>query len=232
MPDIDALTDKVKRMKSESLETLFTGAVESIHLGDAAKNAVVTFVSKAKDVELYIERYGFDTLHNKVIDGSLDAAFTISTRIGKMKDIVYTEIEQREKYIIMSSDHRLTAQNEIKVEDLRDETIVLHGSSGSMVLCEDLIDECRKHGFIPNIRYAPDINSLLDYLELTGGITFLDKSITENRPGRLKYFPIDIKKPFSLICIWRKKNKNPALQEFLKHLPNSANVKDAESIPV
>ena len=219
MPEIDSITEKVKRMKNEKLETLFIGCVESIHLGEIASESVRNFSTKAKNVELFIERYGFEALHNKIIDGSIDAAFTVSTQIGRLKNILYTEIEQRERYIIMSTNHRLATKNEIEIEDLRNETFVLHGKSISMALSEDLIEECEKYGFSPRIRYAPDIDSLLDYVELTDGIAFLDKSITENRLGRLKYYPTKTKKQFCLVCIWKKGNRNPALREFIKHLP-------------
>ena len=222
MPEIDAITEKVKRMKNEKLETLFLGCVESMHIGDVASNTVRSFVSSAEGVELYIERYGFEALHNKVIDGTIDAAFTVSTQTGRLKDIASQEIEHRERYIIISTEHRLAAQETIAIEDLRGETFVLHGKSISMVLSDDLIEECGKLGFNPKIRYAPDIDSLLDYVELTGSIAFLDKSIIENRLGRLKYYPTDIKKHFSLVCIWSKGNRNPALRKFLKHLPKSA----------
>ena len=222
MPEIDAITEKVKRMRKDRLDTLFVGCVESIYLGEAAAKLIRDFSVNATNAEMLIERHGFETLHNKVIDGSIDVAFTFSTQIGKMKDIMCAEIEQRRRYIIMSTDHRLAKLDEIGIEDLRGETFALHGKSEPLVLCDDILEECGKRGFYPKIRYAPSVDSILDYLELAGCIAFFDKSIIENRLGRLKYYPTAMEKQFSLVCVWKKNNRNPALKEFIKYLPEGA----------
>ena len=220
MPEIEAITEKVKRLKRDRSKTLSIGCAETMYLGDAAAKMVRDFSSKAKNVELFIERHGFETLHNKVIDGTVDVAFTISTLVGKMKDIMCADIERRQRYIIMSTEHRLAAKDKIEIEDLRDETFALQAVSDPMNLCDDIIEECGRLGFYPKIRYAPDVDALLDYIELTGCISFLDKSITEHRMGRLKYYPTEMVRQFSLICIWNSNNKNPALREFLKYIPD------------
>ncbi|MCL2045629.1 MAG: LysR family transcriptional regulator [Oscillospiraceae bacterium] len=221
MPEIDAITEKVKRLRDESIKTLFLGCVESIHLGTKASEAIRSYTSKSKDVEFFIERYDFETLNSKLTDGSIDIAFTISTEIGKMKDIVTVQVDERERYIIMSTEHRLAVKEDIKISDLRDEVFVLHGKAISQASSDDLIEVCAKYGFHPKIRYAHDIDALLDYVEFVDGIAFQDKSITENRLGRLKYFPTEEKKRFDLICMWKKGNKNPALKEFVAHFPNA-----------
>ena len=219
MQDIDAITEKVKRMKHDTNGALFVGCVETVHLGAAAEKVIRDFTSKTVGVDVFIERYGFCALHNKIIDGSLDAAFTFSTQIGKLKEIRQAKIEQRRRYIIMSVEHKLAAHDEIGIADLRGETFVLHGQSESEALCDDILEECGKLGIYPRIRCAPTVDAMLDYLELTGGVAFLDKSIIETRLGRLKYYPTKLEKTFDLICVWNESNRNPALKEFIKFLP-------------
>ena len=221
MPEIDAISEKVMRLKDEKCETLSIGCIESIYLGDTAIRAIREFSSKALNVELFIERHGFDVLHNKIIDGTIDVAFTFSTQIGKLKNIMCSQVEQRRRYIIMSADHRLASRDDVTVEDLRGETFALLGQSDPMALCDDILDECGNLGFYPKIRYAQDVDALLDYIELAGCVTFLDKSITDIRQGRLKYFETPVEKRFDLVCIWGKSNRNPVLSEFLECLSRS-----------
>ena len=219
MPEIDTITERVKRLRNEEQEALFIGSVSSVHLGDAATKIIRDFSSNAPNTELFFERHGFETLHNKVSDGSIDVAFTISTQISKMKDILCADIEQRSRYVIMSTENKLAAQDMIKAEDLRGETFILHGEPDAMALCDDILEECERQGFYPKIRFATGIDAILDYLEFTGGVSFLDKSITNNRIGRLTYRPMAPEKSFSMVCVWKKNNRNPALREFIKHLP-------------
>ncbi|MCL2125754.1 MAG: LysR family transcriptional regulator [Oscillospiraceae bacterium] len=218
MPEIDAITEKVKRLKYEKNETLYIGCIEAVNLDGTAAKIIRDYSQNAKNVEIFIERYGFGTLHNKVIDGSIDLAFTFSTQIGKIKDIMCAVVEHRRRYIIMSSKHKLAANDDINIEDLEGETFVLHSRSEATALCDDILEECGQLGFYPEIRYADTVDALLDYLELTGGVAFLDKSITDSRPGRLKYFPTKVEKPFDMVCIWKKNNNNPALRAFIKKL--------------
>ena len=222
MPKLDAIVEKVKRLESEKREALYIGCVESVYLGDAVTSAISGFSSSEPDVELSIERHGFDALHNKLVGGSLDAAFTFSTQIGKLKGIICVDVEQRRRYAIMSKNHRLAALETVAPGDLRGETFVLHRRSDTMALCEDILLECGELGFYPEIRYAPTVDALLDYVEFAGCVAFLDKSITEIRFGRLRYCPTTVEKPFTLVCIYGKGNKNPALRRFIGHLQNHA----------
>ena len=221
MPEIDSITEKVKRMKEDCKETLAIGCIESIHLGETGSKAIQEFLSKANKVETFIERHGFETLHSKILDESLDVAFTISSQIGKMKDIEFVPIEERRRSYIMSTNHRLASQDKIEIEDLRGETFVIHSRSSFHYLVSDITEACEKAGFTPKIIYAPNTDTILDYIELTGCIGFFDKSITETRVGRLKHIPTEIEIKFDLICIWKSCNKNPALRKFIKCLPQS-----------
>ena len=125
MPEIDAITEKVKRIINEKCEVLCIGCVETVFLGEKATNIVSEFASNEPDIELFIERHGFDALHNKITNGTIDAAFTFSTQIGKMKDIVNVEIDQRLRHVIVSKKHRLASFDKVGVEDIRNETFAL-----------------------------------------------------------------------------------------------------------
>ena len=221
MPEIDAISEKVKRMKTSQRDTFFIGCVESIYLGKAAAKMVSGFSSHAGDVDTFIERHGFETLHSKLMDGSIDVAFTLSTQIEKMKDIVCVDIERRSRCIIMSSDHKLANKDEIEIEDLRDQTFVILGKPDFTNLCDDIIAACESAGFTPKTFFAPNVDTILDYIELTGCIAFFDKSIVENRLGRLKHYPTKMEKRFNLVCIWKNSNRNPALHKFIQYLPSS-----------
>ena len=129
MPEIDAIIEKVKLMKDEVSETLTIGCVESIHLGVIASNAIREFSANAENTEVFIERHGFDALHSKISDGTIDAAFTFSTQIGKMRDINCVDVEERCRHAIVSDDHRLSLKGIIGVKDLRGETFILHSKS-------------------------------------------------------------------------------------------------------
>jgi DNA-binding transcriptional LysR family regulator len=122
------------------------------------------------------------------------------------------------RYIILSTSHRLAHKETISIADLKNETIIMMDREKSLVTNDDIYDAFRELGYFPKIRYAPSNETLLDYLEFGSGIAFLDKSMIENRKNRLKCYPSSLKSCFSLVCIWKKENTNPVLQEFTKRL--------------
>lgn len=219
IPEVNQIIEKVKQTNNETAGTLRVGCVEGLFLGEKATKIFSNFTSRAQRVELTIERWGFEELRNKILDGSIDVAFTISHQIVNMKDICSVEIEKRRRYIIISTSHRLAAKEHVGLEDLRDETFVLMDKEASLVSYSDIIEACQEHGYYPKIKYVPNNNTMLDYLELDTCVAFLDKSFIENRKDRLKCYPTKMKTSFGLVCIWKKSNANPSLPEFVNCLP-------------
>lgn len=220
IPEAEAVLERAKRMKSASNGTLSIGFVESMSIGDTAKKMIRNFSAQEQNVALYIERYSFEALRNKMMDGAIDVAFTISQEIKNMRDIMRAEIEQRQTHIIISANHKLADRETLGLEDLRNETFVLMNKETSHISYDHIFRACRELGFFPKIRYAPNNETILDYLELGAYVSFFDKSIVENRKEKLKFYPSPVGGHFALLCIWKKNNPNPALNEFIKYLPS------------
>lgn len=221
MPEIESLVEKVKQIKNDAYDILYVGCVESIYLSNSVIKALGEFSANSKNVELIFERCDFDTIRKKTMDGTFDVSLTISHQISNMKDIESIIIEKRKRYLILSVNHRLADRERVGFQDLKDETFILMDKEKSLVSYDDIFSACRENGYFPRIRYAPNNETILDYLEIGAGVAFLDKSIIENRSKRLKYIPINIGRGFNLVCIWKKNNDNPVLKEFVKHLPRS-----------
>lgn len=221
MPEIESLIEKVKQIKNDAYDILCVGCVESIYLSNSVIKALGEFSANYKNVELIFERCDFDAIRKKTMDGTFDVSFTISHQINSMKDIESILIEKRKRYLILSVNHRLAGRERVGFQDLKDETFILMDKEKSLVSYDDIFSACRENGYFPRIRYAPNNETILDYLEIGAGVAFLDKSIIENRSKRLKYIPLNFGKGFNLVCIWKKSNDNPVLKEFVKHLPQS-----------
>lgn len=219
LPEINMAVEKVHSAKNGASGSLKIGFVEAVSIGDTVTKMIWDFTNRMKDIDLFVERCTFKDLRNKILDGSLDVAFTLSPQINRMRDIECVEIEQRKRYIILSINHPLAKKDHVGFEDLKDEVFVLIERDKALVTYDDITGACRAAGYTPKIRYAPNNISLLDYIELSSCVAFLDKSFTENRKDRLKCFPTDLDTRFSLVCIWKQGNENPLLEEFLKELP-------------
>lgn len=218
MPQITAVIEKVRQINNDSVGILVLGCVESLYISNKMSEIIRQFATEYKDIDLFFERCNFETIRNRLNDGTIDVAFTISNQIKNPDEFNIVELEQRRRYIILSASHTLAHKKTLDFTDLKDETIIMLDREKSLVTNDDIFDAFRAAGFYPKIRYAPSNETILDYLEFGSGIAFLDKSIIENRINRLKCYPTALSSRFSLVCIWKKDNTNPALLEFTKRL--------------
>jgi DNA-binding transcriptional LysR family regulator len=218
LPQITAVIEKVRQINNDSVGILVLACVESLYISNKMTETIRKFSTEFKEIDLFFERCSFETIRNRLNDGTIDVAFTISNQIKNPDEFNVVEIEQRRRYIILSSSHKLAHKETLNIADLKDETIIMMDREKSLVTNDDIYDAFRESGYFPKIRYAPSNETILDYLEFGSGIAFLDKSIIENRKNRLKCYPTSLKSRFSLVCIWKKENANPVLLEFTKRL--------------
>jgi DNA-binding transcriptional LysR family regulator len=218
LPQITAFIEKVRQINNDSAGILVLACAESLYISNKMTEIIRSFTAEFKEIDVFFERCSFETIRNRLNDGTIDVAITISNQIKNPDEFNIVEIEQRKRYIILSTSHRLAHKETISIADLKNETIIMMDREKSLVTNDDIYDAFRELGYFPKIRYAPSNETLLDYLEFGSGIAFLDKSMIENRKNRLKCYPSSLKSCFSLVCIWKKENTNPVLQEFTKRL--------------
>ncbi len=218
LPQITSVIEKVRQINNEAVGILVLACVESLYISNKMTEIISKFSEEFREIDLFYERCSFETIRNRLNDGTIDIAITISNQIKNPDEFNVVEIEQRKRYIILSSNHKLAKKESLSIADLKGETIIMMEREKSLVTNDDIYDAFRELGYFPKIRYAPSNETILDYLEFGSGIAFLDKSMIENRKDRLKCYPTSLKSCFSLVCIWKKENTNPALQEFTKYL--------------
>lgn len=228
LTNLDDIVEQTRRIGRQSQGAFTIGCIESIHIGETAEKILRDFTCSYSKTDLFLERCKFEELRTKLLEGTIDIAFTLSFHLKKMKDLFYVELEERTSQLTMSKSHPLADKERITFKDLDDEIILLLEEAKHLNLQQVILEKCESFGFTPDIRYVPTNETILSYLDLNMGIAFYDKSIGINRIGRLKFFPTFLGNRFSLVCVWMKKNPNPLVQDFIKLLSKGRQIQTSK----
>ncbi len=228
LTNLDEIVEQTRLIGRQSRDSFSIGCIESIYIGETAEKILKKFTGRFSKIDMFLERCNFEELRTKLLEGTIDIAFTLSFHLQKMKDLSYVELEERSSQLTISVDHPLAQKEAISFQDLKGETILFLEEAKQLNLHQDILDKCESVGFTPDIRYVPTNETVLSYLDLNMGVTFYDKSVGINRIGRLKFFPTSLGADFSLVCVWMKKNPNPLVRDFIKMLPKSCQIKTSK----
>lgn len=216
---IHSAINKAKSEADRSKNIISLGCVSGINIGSTVSRTLMNFASKFSNVTFNIIYSDFRSLNEKLMDGSIDVAVTLSFHLGEFSDISYLKLEQRRHYVTMSINHKLANEKKLKLEDLKNETfLLLEEAVRNLDLLKPLYH--KDTSFKPTIKYLPNNETILKNIEFGLGISFYDKSIGETRAGKLKFVPYEESEEFYLVCVWRKDNPNKALPLFIELLMN------------
>ncbi|MDC7125222.1 MAG: LysR family transcriptional regulator [Spirochaetales bacterium] len=219
---LDRVVEHTQKIGKQKQGLLSIGFIESLNIGETAEHLLKDFSEELPEAELNINRCGFDSLLEKITEGAIDLAITLSFQLKRLKGYNYIELEKRKSDIAMSNSHPLASKQQLCSEDLENETIFLLDEVVELNLHHDIIKKCKSMGFNPRLKSVPNNETILSYLDLNMGIALYDKSIGVNRPGRLKFFHTPLENNFTLVCVWAKNNPNRMIDKFLEFLPDTS----------
>ena len=123
-----------------------------------------------------------------LIAGEIDLALL---RPPVHRDGIETEILRRDRLLVaIPAGHRLAAQSDVHVGDLRDEVFIAH-ASGRSVMHSLLNAVCADAGFVPQVRHEVTETSTLVTLVAAGlGVAFVPEPTAELGITGVRYLPL------------------------------------------
>lgn len=157
-------------------------------------------------------------LREKLINGSLDIAFTLSFEIEGYSGMISNSIYKGNSIIIMDKSNPISKRERILIEDLKDEPFLAISRNESPNGFDRAINSCRRGGFTPKIeKQLPNIESILASVEAGIGVAILDSNFKFNNNEDIKLFKID-DDYIDIIMTWKKDNMNTGIPIFSEYL--------------
>lgn len=178
------------------------------------------FVGQNKDVEFSFELDSFSELRKKLDNGIYDLIFTHDFELPSIERADYVRVYETEPVIVMSAKHPLARKEGLIPTDFDGETFVLLPGEESRGREMEVLNSIQKAWNIHlRFRFARNINSLLFLVRMGMGLAALDSSmscVADERFYCYRYDPAQRPKALAIMAVWKRDNKNPAIQEFLK----------------
>ncbi len=206
------LLEKSRQISRGEEGKLVIGILNGICLDSQTFYHIQRFREEYPQVEVELKSCAMLELEMSLMKGGCDISFMMSSLIKNRDEILFENVYSVPSYFVVPKSAGLDAKKEYSFKDLKDQVFLL--SEDYPETSEHVIEQCRKAGFEPKTKMAPDSETKMLWADIGEGVTgiTLDHYIKNSRHIdliRLKELPnMDF-----AIC-WNKDNYNPAIALF------------------
>lgn len=214
---IEIIESSIEKSKNTNLcdnITLVIGCLDGIDSSKLLIPFIKKFREKYPTKNIVLKKYSFKILREKLINGSLDIAFTLSFEIEGYSGMISNIIYKGNSIIIMDKSNPLSKRENVLINDLKEEPFLAISRNESPNGFTRVINSCRRVGFTPKIeKQLPNIESILESVEAGMGVAIFDSNFKFNSGGNIKLFKID-DDYIDIIMTWKKDNMNTGIPIF------------------
>ncbi|MBE7017298.1 MAG: LysR family transcriptional regulator [Ruminococcaceae bacterium] len=192
------------------------GLLEGQWMGAELTEVFRRFMKKHPNIDLRISKGSFGELRRLLMEGRIDAAFTIRFDIDDMEGVDHLVYDPDTAVFAVSRRLPLGQKENIGLEDMMQETLLMISPEDCRTGYEQSLSHFRTAASGPiTIREAPNLTTMMLWIELGLGVGVINhrSSIASNPDIRLIHeIPLG---DASTCLVWRKENSNPAITHFI-----------------
>lgn len=160
-------------------------------LHDNFIKVMLAFEKDVPNILISLTAYNLGEQRSMLQDHLIDFALGATRDFSYQTDFEYERVGYSKNYIVLPKNH-LKAQNTggLKLIDFKDETFILSSESEAPFTMIHFPNQCEKLGFKPKCIVAPNLSTLMIWLEVQRGIAPLDETHVFRDNKKLIFFPI------------------------------------------
>jgi DNA-binding transcriptional LysR family regulator len=184
---------------------------------DSVPRLLRGFLQSHPDVTLRLERAAKNVQADALLDGRMHVGFSRLYR--EEPGLRARRIDSEPLYVAVPTSHSLLHQGEVRVDDLRDEEMVLFPAAPRPSFADEISQMCKQSGFaVRVVREAEDAVTALAYVAASGLCAVVPRSATHIRLPGVAFVPLADAPMQDLSCLHRAGDGPPLLREFLRYL--------------
>lgn len=209
---------KAKKIQEGLNGSLKIGFLDNMNLADFMPVVYRELMEKYPNVDIWPVRRSFYDLIAGVYSGKLDLIFTVQFEVENKEHLLYQYVHHSKDHIVMSRFHPLAQKEHVTLEDVKDEMFVMISPTDNPESSHLILEICREHGFVPNVKFASTMTEQALWIESGMGVTVLDSCCTLRNNPDIRFYEMDSNWDPSLVVCWSQHNFNPMIPAFLKKL--------------
>ncbi len=210
----DLIIRKAKIANEGVSGELSIGLLEGQMVGDTFTRVYSLFAKQYPNISVRLLRDSFSGLRNSLEDGTIDLAITLEFDIADIPNIQYEKLESCPAIAAVAKSHPAAKKQINSWADLKDETIIAVTEEDCFAGDKMIIEDCKRAGFTPTIKYAPTLETAMLWAEAGMGICMVNSmnNLTQN-PNIKMLTDLPCKNTISVL-VWKQENINPAIALF------------------
>lgn len=216
---LEAAIENARGASAGKTGSLSVGCLEAIDIREFLPDAMAAFIKGYPDIKLSLERKSFKALLDALYGGTLDIIFTYSFEVEGRSDLDRQTIVEMPGTIVLHENHPLADSEAVKPEDLKDDPLIIISENESPSGNRALMQFLSMNGFHPeSIRQAPNLESILLYLELGVGYSVLSRYNRLYQNPSLRFIDLPNNPNIGVVAAWKKDIQNSAVPLFMQGL--------------
>jgi LysR family transcriptional regulator, benzoate and cis,cis-muconate-responsive activator of ben and cat genes len=206
--------------RTQLIHTGEEGEIRIGHPGSAIYSVIPPLLSKLRtdfpQIKANLSEILEDDLFGFLKNYQIDVGFIREPFVDKQLN---TKVLMKESFaLVLPESHWITAENFTSLAQIKNEPFVLPPRHAGSTYYDLLVRMCEREGFSPNVVHESIHGAtILRLVEYNLGISIMPISYRLSTAMRVKFIELkDIPERTQLSMAWRKNDKNPILQNFLK----------------
>lgn len=209
---------KAAAMQKKKIKQISIGFVEGWDLSFIIPEILEEFGKEFSGVEVSFECCGVKELSTLLLTGQIDLALLMKNGVSEINEIKCTDVFELDKVLVYSVNNRFSEKKNLKPEDFKDEKFIAPWGVVEKKITRIINQYCAKHGFVPQIRFVSNNETMITHVRNNLGVAFSDRWTWALLAEDLKYLELGITDTISVAMI--EDNQNEAAHEMALILEN------------
>lgn len=199
--------------------TLNIGILDGHVVSDFLPKVLKSCFDKYPNIRINLSRGSFKSLTDGLYDKSLDVIITLYFDIAAKEKINFNKIKPTTDTIVMLKSHPLSNSTTVTFKDFKDDTFIFISPDDSAIAADNVINSCKSEGFYPKFKLAPNLETLMLWVESGIGVSVINTDNALINNPNLKMIPLGLDVPYNdtfLVLAWHNNNINPSIPIFMK----------------
>lgn len=206
---------RAKQLNHNRQGNIRLGYLEGWKLSSFLPAVLQKFKEEYPGILIKIEGYSYAELLYKLSNDELDVILTIDGMLDQYDHLRKQEITHIQKGILYSDGHpgfaHVTSPN-----DFKNVPFFVMDEDGTFVLGNEIRKYCEPYGFVPQLQYVKNMESVLANVENGLGVMFCDEWTRYTTEQGFGFFPIN--EQHTIALCWKATTSNVAVSVFVNEV--------------
>lgn len=189
------------------IATLSGSCMDSVTMGTIRK-----FQETYPRVRIQLHSHPFRKLIESVEQGESDICFMLNSAVKERKNLLYEDVFMVENYLVVPSTLHCDSDTVYSLKDFENEYFIL--SEDAAEFNELLEEACRRAGFEPKTKMAPDFETKMLWAEFGEGLAINSREHYIKNSAFVDFVKVKEILSEGYAMVWQKDNYNPAIALF------------------